>query len=135
MRNEERLARALGWFSIGLGLPQLAAPQMVARLIGVGGDGDSRALMRLVGLRELACGVNILRRQRPVPWLWSRVAGDAMDLALLSGALSSAYTRRNRVAAAMLAVAGVTALDLRCSAQLRRRATRWDVVRRIARRA
>ena len=35
----ERVARGLGWFSIGLGLAELLAPRVVARLCG--GDGTS----------------------------------------------------------------------------------------------
>jgi hypothetical protein len=33
--SEERLAHALGWFSIGLGLAEVAAPRGIAQLIGV----------------------------------------------------------------------------------------------------
>ena len=29
------LARALGWFSVGLGLTEMAAPEILARFIGV----------------------------------------------------------------------------------------------------
>ena len=40
----ERIARALGWFGIGLGFAQLLAPRAVARLWG--GDGRHSALIR-----------------------------------------------------------------------------------------
>src|SRR4051794_13844638 len=65
-RNDdpERLARGLGWFSIGLGLAQIAAPREMAHLIGVPGDNENQSLMRAVGLRELASGVGILSRDR-----------------------------------------------------------------------
>ena len=33
--DEERLATALGWFSIGLGLAEVAAPGSLARLVGI----------------------------------------------------------------------------------------------------
>jgi hypothetical protein len=81
--NVESLARALGWFSLGLGLAQLAAPARVAQLIGRPGDEDDQKVMRLVGAREIASGFGILAQTKPTPWLWSRVGGDAMDLALL----------------------------------------------------
>ena len=116
----ERLATALGGFSIGLGLAQLAAPGGVARLIGVG-DGDrNRQAMRAVGLREIASGVGILSRSRPAGWLWARVGGDVMDLALLGAAAvaSDHPTRGDRVAAATAAVAGIAALDLLCAQRL-----------------
>ena len=116
--DEERLARGLGWFSIGLGLAEVIAPQGLAELIGV--SDDRRVLVRMLGLREIASGIGILTRRRPAGWLWSRVMGDMMDLALLGGALISPGSRRNKVLAATAAVAGVTVLDVICSQQLSR---------------
>jgi len=119
-RGTERLAKALGWFSLGLGLAQIAAPESVARWIGVSEDDENLALMRTVGLREITSGFGILSRPRPSGWLWSRVAGDVMDLALLSSALKSDRTERGRVSAATAAVVGITALDLLASEQVSR---------------
>lgn len=121
-RDAERLARALGWFSIGLGLAQLAAPRRVARLIGVSEREENRKAMLAVGARELASGIGILSRQRPAAWVWARVAGDAMDLVLLGRGLKSPRADRNRVAAAMAAVAGVMLLDYLAGQRLRGRA-------------
>jgi uncharacterized membrane protein len=115
--NEEGLARGLGWFSIGLGIAELAAPRDLARSIGVS---DHRLLLRAVGLREIVTGLGILTRRRPAGWLWARVAGDMMDLALLGTVLNSADGRRGRVTAATAAVAGVTMLDVWCSRQISR---------------
>src|SRR5215210_1970207 len=114
----EPLARALGWFSLGLGFAQLAAPRQVANLIGLPGDEDDQKVMRLVGAREIASGFGILAQTKPTPWLWSRVGGDAMDLALLKSAMDSPRSDRNRVATATMAVLGVTAADLLCSARM-----------------
>jgi len=102
----------LGWFSIGLGLGGVLAPGLLARMIGVGDAKTTRVVLRLVGFRELASGVGILSSRRPAGWLWARVAGDAMDLALLTAALASPRAQRGRVAAATTAMAGVTALDV-----------------------
>lgn len=116
--SEDRLATALGWFSIGLGLAEVLAPKGVARLIGVGNDHP--VLFRLLGLREIASGVGILTQQRPAGWLWSRVAGDALDLSLLGAALKSDDSNRARVVIATVAVVGVTALDVLDAQQLSR---------------
>ena len=118
--NAERWARGLGWFSVGLGLAAVAAPRRLAQLIGVSDDDDTRAVLRAVGLREIATGVGILVRPRAAGWLRARVGGDVMDLALLGSALKSDHANRPRVAAAAAAVIGVMALDLRCSEQLSR---------------
>jgi uncharacterized membrane protein len=118
-QDPARVARGLGWFSIGLGLAEIAAPRRIARAIGVR-DAGSRTAVRVIGLRELASGVGILSRDRPVGPVWTRVGGDLMDLALLSRALRSNPPRRNRVAAATAAVLGVTVLDLLTGRELSR---------------
>jgi len=121
MANEERLTRGLGLFSIGLGLAQVAATRVVAESIGVP-DGDStRTVLRLVGAREITAGLGTLTQRWPVAWLWARVAGDAMDLALLGRALLTRNADRNRVLLALASVAGITILDLRTSLQQSRR--------------
>ena len=114
----DRLARALGWFSLGLGFAQIAAPSKVAQLIGVENDDETITVMRVLGAREIASGLGILTQPKPAPWLWARVGGDAMDLALLRMALSSPRSDRNRVAAATAAVAGIAAVDALCSTRL-----------------
>jgi uncharacterized membrane protein len=118
-RSLERLARGLGWFSIGLGLAQLVAPRRLARLIGVPDDGETRAVLRAVGLREIVTGVGILTQRRPAGWLWARAGGDVMDLALLGSAFKSDHASRPKIAAAAAAVIGVMALDLRGGEQFR----------------
>lgn len=102
------LATALGWFSVGLGLAQLVAPDRVSRLIGVK---RHPVLMRFLGLRELVSGVGILTQHKPTGFLWARVAGDAMDLALLGSALTTQRGAHGKTAAATAAVAGMTVID------------------------
>lgn len=114
------LATFIGCFSVGLGLTQMIAPRSFARFIGNRGDETDGKVVRMVGLRELACGVGILTRPRPVWWLRARVAGDAMDLALLGGAVALGAPKPERVAAAATAVLGVTALDAYASLRLSR---------------
>ncbi|MDQ6621465.1 MAG: SRPBCC family protein [Pseudomonadota bacterium] len=116
--DEQRLARALGWFSVALGAVEVMAPHQLGRAIGMKGNAS---LLRAMGLREIASGVGILTRQKR-GWMWSRVAGDAMDLAVLGAAMRSDRSNRTRVAVATAAVAGVTALDMYCSQQMSRNA-------------
>jgi uncharacterized membrane protein len=118
--DAERIARGLGWLSIGLGLAQITAPRRVARMIGVDDGEANRNTMFAIGVRELASGVGILTRERPVGPVWTRVGGDVMDLALLGRALRSNYGRRNRVAATTAAVAGITILDILAGQRLAR---------------
>lgn len=111
-RSAERLADGLGWFSIGLGLAEVLAPRGVARLVGVRPSKRSTAVLRATGLREIGHGVAILSEPRPAEWVWTRVAGDMLDLALLGGALATRPEKPGRTLAATLAILGVTALDL-----------------------
>lgn len=106
-----RRAKRLGWFSIGLGLAQMLTPRGMSRLTGVGDQPSKRTGMFAVGLREITAGVGILSRKRPSGWLWTRVAGDLMDLAMLGSALNSRKSDRGRVIASLVAVGGVTYLD------------------------
>lgn len=128
-RQGERLARALGWLSIGLGLAEVVAPLGVARLVGLRPTDANRRLLRGVGMREIASGIGILSQGEPTPWVWSRVAGDALDLGLLGLAMRSENAQRGRVVAATAAVLGVTALGVYCGTQLHRNA---DATRRMA---
>lgn len=114
----ERLAKLLGLVSLGLGAASLAAPGSVARLIGVEEDDGIRGLLRAIGIRELASGVGILASARPTEWVWARVGGDAMDLALLGAALNGGRAQQERVLAAGAAIAGIAALDLKCATAL-----------------
>jgi uncharacterized membrane protein len=113
MATIQSAARGLAYFSLGLGTAQMLAPRAVAHLIGVKGESRARLAMRLVGPREIAAGVGLLTQPRPVPWLWSRVAGDVMDLGLLTLAMTDGHNQRPRVAASMAAVAGVAIVDFR----------------------
>ena len=109
---QDPLAKGLGVFSFALGLPQVLAPRRMTRLIGVRDDATSRAIMRLVGVRELAAGVGLFTARKPTEWVWARVAGDTMDLALLGSALRGRSTSPAKTLAATGAVAGAFAADV-----------------------
>jgi hypothetical protein len=111
----EALARGLGFFSLGLGLIEVLASRDLARWLGMRG---SEKLLAGYGVREMAAGIGILSSQNRAPWLWARVAGDALDLGTLAMGLGRNNRRRVNVVTAVLAVAGVTALDVLCAQAL-----------------
>jgi uncharacterized membrane protein len=121
--RHKQVANGLGWFSIGLGLAELAAPKRLARFIGITGKNRSHAILRLYGLREIAAGVGILSQSRSAGWLWGRVAGDVLDLASLGSALTSRRAEKIKVGTATAAVLGVTALDVACACQASKSST------------
>jgi uncharacterized membrane protein len=110
--HDDPLTNFLGWFSLGLGVPQVVVPGRVCRAVGIRPDRDSRFWMRVVGARELAAAAGILGQRRPTAWVWARVAGDAMDLTLLVTALVCKRERPARIAGAIGAVAGITVADV-----------------------
>jgi len=114
--RQMKLARGLGWFSLGLGLTQLLAPRWLERQIGL--RNDRTGLMRGLGVREAMAGVGVLFSDKPVVPLWGRVAGDAMDLALLAAALKSPDNEKGRLAGALGMVVGVSLLDYACASGL-----------------
>lgn len=115
---QSRMANGLGWFSIGLGLAEIAAPRALAKLIGVNEDSRTRTVLRLYGMREVAAGVGILLQDNPSGWLWARVGGDVLDLSALGKAIASDDTERGKAGVAAAAVAGITALDVYCAQRL-----------------
>ena len=108
----------MAWFSLALGIAELAAPRQAAR---VAGSPLPAGLVRAMGAREIANGVGLLTQPRSARWMWARVAGDAIDLALLALALGSPRATRSRVLASMAAVAAVTAADVNVARRLDRR--------------
>jgi uncharacterized membrane protein len=113
--NREKLAKGLGWFSIGLGLLEIFAPRALSRLIGVR---PRPGMMQLLGAREVVTGIGILTQPQTDKWIKARVAGDTLDLTLLGAGFMSEKSQPGRLAFATAAVAGVTALDVLCAKDL-----------------
>jgi hypothetical protein len=108
MTGPDRLARGLGWFSIGLGIAELVAPGRIARSLGLD---DKQGLIRAYGARELASAVPTLSIDKPLG-LASRIVGDALDLSTLATALRNDNPKRHNAAIATALVVGITLLDL-----------------------
>ena len=103
----DQLARMLGWFSIGLGLVEMVAPRRVTRALGLKG---SETFVRACGAREIGSGLLTLSIDKELG-LWSRTAGDGLDLVGLLPALSRDNPKRDNAALAIMAVAGISLLD------------------------
>ncbi len=119
--NDIQAAKFLGWFSVGLGLAELVFGRSMNRTLGLN---QSPALVRAFGAREVAAGVAVLTYPDMAAPIWLRVAGDALDLAVLARALSTRSRRREATLLSMFAVLGVTALDVMTAASLSQRHSR-----------
>ena len=110
-----RFAQGLGVFSIVLGLIELIFGRWLGRSLGL--DGKEH-IVRFYGGREILTGIAILASKDPTPWVWGRVAGDALGI----GTLAYGYKRDpddvRGITTALVAVAGATAADVYCAAKL-----------------
>ena len=110
-RASRSAACSLGLFGIALGLAELLAPRALAAALGLRG---SEAWIRACGIREIATSIGILTVRDATPWMWARVAGDAVDLATL-GAGFSGTGKKGALTLAAFSVAGVTMADVATS--------------------
>jgi uncharacterized membrane protein len=93
----------------------------VRRISGVDDSATSRAVVPVVGARELVHAAGLLRSRRKGVWAWTRVVGDAMDLTALGMAIAHrAGRRRRRLVGVTGAVVGLTVLDLLTAVQATR---------------
>jgi hypothetical protein len=118
--NDETCAHALGWASLGIGLTELVAPDHVQDLLGLEVTEEQRGVIQVLGAREVLHGISILANGCPTKLMtgvWSRVAGDVLDTALL--AVAGAKTRSPVAFAAVSAmVLAIGAADTVCALRL-----------------
>jgi len=97
-----------GWAGSVSRSAELLATGPVARALGMRGKEN---LIRAFGAREIGAGVLTLYVDRDVG-LWSRVAGDALDIAALGMEIARNNRKRGNLMIALGMVAGVTLLDV-----------------------
>jgi len=103
-------ARLLGLTSIGVGLSELLMPRKIEKWLGIG-NGEHTGILRVLGVRELTHGVDILSDDDPTNGVKARVAGDMLDGTLFAIAGTKTRNPRGYTAAAMV-LAGITVLDM-----------------------
>src|SRR5437868_4012914 len=106
--NTDTAVRALAWFSLALGATEIVCARPLARSLRMRG---SENLLRAYGVREIATGLGLLTSRDPRPWMWGRVAGDALDIATLAMRLQGRLGRNTPVVVALASVAGATVAD------------------------
>lgn len=105
----KKMGLGLGFFSIGLGLLEVAAPGRLAKWLGAEGN-PMKTVIAIFGARELLAGGMLLRGPAVSTNVWNRVVGDAMDLTAL-GLTFGQSSRKGAVAGALAFVGGATVLD------------------------
>lgn len=105
------LADALGWASAALGAPMLLNRHAFLKTIGVRDERRTRLLSAAVGVREFLATATILPMRHRRVGVYSRVAGDVMDLSLLASAWTSKREDPVRLLGATAFVAAVLGAD------------------------
>ncbi|MGY4371494.1 hypothetical protein ACVW1A_007559 [Bradyrhizobium sp. LB1.3] len=126
-RPEDQLARALGWFSIGLGVVEFFAPRRVTETLGMEGH---ETLVRAFGVREIMAGIVSLSVDKNAG-LWARVGGDGLDAAALLSGLTADNPKNGNIALALLMVGGIAMLDYRAAQDTRPRRPTRDARRKL----
>ncbi len=108
LTRADRLARWLAWFSFGLGVIEIVAPERITRAIGLDGK---EALIRWYGLREISAGIPTMSIDKQVG-LMMRIAGDGLDLATVAPALRRDNPQRKNARFALASLVFITALDV-----------------------
>ncbi|MEB4207503.1 malate dehydrogenase [Mycobacterium sp. 94-17] len=113
-RNDDTtatLVKALSGASFGLGVSEVVAPGKVAAVAGVDDTRRSRRVIRALGVRECGHGAALLGG--PASLVWTRVAGDVLDMALLvAGVVARGPGRRRRGIVSAALLSGIAGLDL-----------------------
>jgi hypothetical protein len=81
----EKVAKGLGFVSLAIGLTEIVAPHQIQKTMGIG-NGQNTGVMRVLGLREIMHGVDLLSHDDPAPGVWARCAGDMLDGVVLAAA-------------------------------------------------
>lgn len=115
-----KLNKGLGWFSITLGLAEVAFGRRIANAIG----SDGQALIRGYGARELATGAGMLARPDSSAGPWARVGGDLLDAATVGAqAFRRSNPRKTGAYVALGVVAGALLVDFYAARASTRRTT------------
>src|SRR3954466_12942017 len=107
---DRQAAQCLGWTSIAIGLTEILAPRQLEKTMGVG-NGQVTGILRVLGVREIMHGIDILSHEDPTPGVWSRVFGDLLDGVLL-GAAATRTKNPGGLAAVFAAVTPLVVADM-----------------------
>ena len=120
--NEIQLSKALGLVSIVIGAAELFAGRRLTKALGL--PVPAEFVKYVLGPREIINGFVAIAHPDEAGPIGVRIAGDALDLAILGNALLPRNKMRHLAALATIAVIGVTVLDMAAATALARRETR-----------
>ena len=122
MANKE-FATGLGFASLAIGLSEVLMPRKLEKSMGIHNSVNT-GILRVMGIREILQGVDILAHDDPTPGIWARVFGDVLDTALLG--IAATKTRKPAsFATIFVSVMGIGLLDMICAGRLAKENLSW----------
>ena len=67
--SENTKGRSLGLVSLGIGATEIAAAAQLENLMGIG-NGENTGIFRVLGVRELMHGIDLLAHENPGRGVW-----------------------------------------------------------------
>jgi hypothetical protein len=107
---DQQAGKLLGWASIAVGLTEILAPRHLEKTMGIG-NGQTTGILRVLGVREIMHGVDLLSHKDPTPGVWARVFGDLLDGALI-GAAATQTKKPGGLATILAAVTPLVLADM-----------------------
>lgn len=111
-----QVSMMIGMTAIGLGVWGALFPRSVKRFFGM--KAPTAAVVGLFGARELWSGFNLAGDPTRSEVLWTRVAGDIFDIAVLTALSNPGNPKRGNARFALGAVLAITALDAVTAARM-----------------
>jgi hypothetical protein len=96
-------SRAMGIASVAVGLSELLMPEKIEQTLGLP-NGEDTGIIRVLGVREVFHGVDLLTHHNPTPGILARVAGDLLD-----GAVLAAAAKKSRNSKGLLTILALVA--------------------------
>jgi hypothetical protein len=119
-KSDVRASRLLGWTSLLIGMTEMLFPKKIEQTMGVR-PGEKTGVLRVLGMREMATGLDILTHRNPRPGIMARVVGDVLDGAVLVQAARKSQNKKG-LAAIIALVTPVVLADLFVAGRLMRAA-------------
>lgn len=113
--SDQLSGRALGLISLAIGATELFAPRQLEATMGIE-DGENTGILRVLGVREIMHGFDLLMHDKPTPGVLGRVMGDVLDNLLLAAAFAKSR-RPSGFGLIAAAVTPVVIADMACAAR------------------
>jgi uncharacterized membrane protein len=127
-KRRPSVSQMASWIALLRGAMQVLAPASAMHGAGIRPGARASLGMRLMGARQVAQSLSRLDAVSPSPW--TSLSGNLLDAAFVLATVGRRSSDRRKAAVALLATAGLTALDVRTIVRERRRRAGREAAKR-----